>query len=159
MSKTKSSLLNAILGAWLIVGTLDLAAAMIQTIINNGSIVKLLQFIASGVFGVEAFVGGATTAVYGTLFHYGIALMWTVIFFMAYPVFKLATKNKVVTGVVYGLVVWVVMNRLVLPLSNITQRPFDATKSILAAAVLIVAIGLPLSYLAHRYSTGSKPSR
>jgi hypothetical protein len=54
------------------------------------------------------------------------------------------------------MVVWLVMNQVVLPLSNITQRQFDLTKAAIAAAVLIVAIGLPLSFLAHRYYKNKK---
>jgi hypothetical protein len=156
MSKTNSSLTNAILSAWLVVGTLDLFAAIIQTLINNGSVEKLLQFIASGVFGSEAFSGGLTTAVYGAIFHYAIAFGWTLLFFLVYPALKLAQQNRVLTGLVYGMVVWLVMNQVVLPLSNITQRQFDLTKAAIAAAVLIVAIGLPLSFLAHRYYKNKK---
>ena len=38
-----------IVKSWLIVGSLDITAAIIQTLIYKGSILNLMQFIASGV--------------------------------------------------------------------------------------------------------------
>jgi uncharacterized protein involved in exopolysaccharide biosynthesis len=43
------------------------------------------------------------------------------------------------------------MNRVVLPLSQVRMGPFDWSKAALAAAVLVVAIGCPLSFLAKRH--------
>jgi hypothetical protein len=141
---------SVVLGSWLLVGTLDLSAAMIQTILANGNIQRLFQFIASGAFGKDAFDGGWSSALYGILFHYIIALAWTIIFFVLYSALNLSRFNKILIGVCYGVVIWFVMNRVVLQFSNITPRPFDATKSLIAASILIVAIGIPLSLIASR---------
>lgn len=148
---SKSNLFRAVLVPWLIVGTLDIIAAMIQTALAGGNQVRLFQYIASGVYGASAFDGGVGIAALGLLFHYGIALTWTIFFFIIYPRLSFASSNRVLAGIGYGLVVWFVMNRIVLPLSNVPQRPFDLGRSAIAAAVLIVAIGLPLSFLASRY--------
>jgi hypothetical protein len=145
---------TVILWSWLLVGTLDLAAAMIQTVLYNGDIQRLFQFIASGAFGKEAFDGGWSYAIYGILFHYIIAFSWTIIFFIIYSGFNLSRFNKILVGICYGIVIWFVMNRIVLPFSNITPRPFDVMKSLIAASILIVAIGLPLSFIASRTSNG-----
>jgi hypothetical protein len=149
--RSNSGLFSAIVSAWLIVGTLDILAAMIQTAMAGGNQVRLFQYIASGVFGPSAFEGGTGIALLGLLFHYFIALTWTVLFFLAYPRLRFAQQYRVLTGIGYGCVVWFVMNRVVLPMSNVPQRPFDIAKSLIAAAVLIVAIGLPLSFLAKRF--------
>jgi hypothetical protein len=139
-----------ILWSWLLVGTLDLTAAMIQTVLANGNIQRLFQFIASGALGKEAFDGGWTTAIYGVVFHYIIAFTWTIVFFVLYSALNLARFNKILVGICYGVVIWFVMNRIVLPFSNITMRPFDPTKALIAASILIVAIGIPLSFIARR---------
>jgi protein-S-isoprenylcysteine O-methyltransferase Ste14 len=48
--------------------------------------------------------------------------------------------------------VWAMMNLVVLPLSNV-QRPktFDPSQAIIAALILVVCIGLPVSLLARRH--------
>jgi uncharacterized membrane protein YagU involved in acid resistance len=138
------------------VGTLDITAAIVQTLIYKGNIIRLFQFIASGVFGTGSFSGGLPFAFYGLIFHYGIAFCWTVIFFVAYPRVKFLSENKIVAGLCYGLFVWLIMNRVVLPLSNIPPRAFELTRAALAALILIAAIGLPLSFLAASFYSKKK---
>lgn len=145
-----------ILVSWLMVGTLDILAAIIQTAVAGGSIVRLLQYIASGVFGKSAFETGWTYAAMGLTFHYAIALGWTVFFFRGYRFFPQAHHHRVLTGVGYGLFVWLLMNRVILPASNVQLGPFVWWRAALAAAVLVVAIGLPLSFMAARHF-GDKP--
>jgi hypothetical protein len=72
------------------------------------------------------------------------------VFFILYSALNLSRFNKILVGVCYGIVIWFVMNRVVLPLSSITMRPFDPTKALIACSILIVAIGIPLSLIAGR---------
>lgn len=143
-----------ILSAWLLAGTLDITAAIIQTLLAGGSITRLMQYIASGVFGTAAFDGGMPYAVMGLGFHYLIAFGWSFLFLLIYPKLTFAPRHRLLTGIAYGVVVWFMMNRVVLPLSNVPQRPFDPVRSLIAAAVLMVAIGIPLSFLASRHYAG-----
>lgn len=136
--------------AWLVAGTLDLAAAAIQTHIAGRDPLMMLKFIASGVFGTDAFAGGSGFAVAGALFHYIIALIWTVLFFLLYPRWKFLQQNVWVTGVAYGLLVWLVMNRIVLPLSNTPPLPLTLKGALISSMILIAAIGMPLSWMARK---------
>lgn len=154
--KNDRSLLKAILWAGIVVGTLDILAAIIQTLIYGRNPLGMLQYIASGIFGEASFSGGYPFAVYGLIFHYGIAFGWTVCFFLIYPKMNLLSKNKFLTGFVYGLFVWLIMNRVVLPLSNVPSAPFNLARSIMAMLILVCAIGLPLSFLGHRYYTNKR---
>jgi hypothetical protein len=115
--------------------------------------VMMLKFIASGVFGSAALTGGNGYAVLGVLFHYLIAWIWTWLFFLLYPQFRFLQKNVWITALTYGLFVWFVMNRIVLPLSNTPPIPFTIRGALISAAVLIVAIGMPLSLMARRYAS------
>jgi len=142
---------SLLIKGWLIVGTLDIIAAIIQTLMAGGSITRLMQYIASGVFGTAAFEGGMTYAVLGLAFHYVVAFGWSFLFLMVYPKLSFAPKHRLLTGIAYGAFVWFMMNRIVLPLSNVSMRPFDPVRSLIAAAVLMVAIGIPLSFLASGY--------
>lgn len=145
------SLLTAILISGLIVGSFDLTAASIQTLIYQGNIIRMFKYIATGVYGKEAMEGGGAYAVQGVLFHYCIAMIWTVIFFLIYPKIPLLSKNRILTGIGYGLVVWALMNRVVVQLSNTQKGPFNLGRAMIAAGILIVAIGIPLSFMAYKY--------
>ena len=109
----------------------------------------MLKFIASGVFGSTAFQEGLLYSMIGLGLHYIIALGWTVFFFLTYPRIPLLSKNAILTGIGYGIVVWMGMNFVVLPLSNIpTLGPMSVKGVLTGASVLIVCIGFPLSFIA-----------
>jgi uncharacterized membrane protein YagU involved in acid resistance len=88
---------------------------------------------------------------YGLFFHYLVAFGFTVLFFVIYPKLKHFLKYNVLIGALYGLVIWIVMNLLVLPLTNVPVLPFTINSAVIAAVILIIAIGIPLAYLAKRY--------
>lgn len=138
--------------AWLMVGTLDILAAVIQTLINGRNPLMMLKFIASGVFGSAALAGGNNYAVMGLLFHYLIAGIWTYFFFFLYPRLRFLQENVWITAVVYGLFVWFIMNRVVLPLSSTPSIPFTVRGALISATILILAIGMPLAFMARRYT-------
>lgn len=139
--------LRTILLIGLVSGTLDICAAFIDTYlsVSKGPEV-VLKFIASGVFGKDAFTGGAPMVFFGLLAHYVIATGWT---FMLYKRITFFAKYWVIAGVLYGILVWIGMNKVIVPLSNVPlpPSPFDFAKAAKASAILIVCIGLPNAYL------------
>jgi uncharacterized membrane protein YagU involved in acid resistance len=153
MEKQINSLAIAIVTAWLVVGTLDLTSATIQTLVMGGNPMRMLQYISSGIAGQDAFAGGIKYSLLGVFIHYCIAFTWTLLFFLLYPNIKGLSNHKLLTGIVYGLIVWLVMNRVVVPLSKIPARPFNLKNALIGLGILIIAIGIPLSYMASRYYT------
>lgn len=144
--------LKAILFAGLIAGTLDGAAAVVSFLIHGGSNpARVFVYIASGVFGRTAFTAGDSMMWWGLLFHYFIATSWTALFFLASPHIVFLSKNRIWSGVGYGLVVWLAMTRVVLPLSNVPPQRFVLSRAIEGAAILTVMIGLPISYMSSRH--------
>lgn len=143
--------IKAIAITTLLAGTLDILAAIIQTLVAGGSPVKMLRYIASGIFGTQAFSGGTPFAVMGLAFHYTIALIWTAIFFTLYPAIRKTSKNWALWGFLWGLFIWAFMNLVVLPFSNVPPSPWDTHRALIALLVLIAAMGMPISYLAYRY--------
>ncbi len=140
---------SAILKAGLLVGTLDISAACLYYFIKTGNgPANVLKFVASGVFGKDAFTGGNGMMAAGLLLHYGIAFAFTLFFFWLFPRVKRLSKNKILTGIGYGIFTWLVMNLIVVPLSNTAPRPFNAGNAILNAVILVICIGLPLSFRA-----------
>ena len=139
------------LAAGLLVGTLDLSCALIYYTINtHKDPVRIFYFIASAVFGQRAYDGGAAIVAAGALMHYGVAIAFSIFFFLIYPHLRFLSRNAVLTGIFYGLFVWSVMNLLVLPLLELhgSPRPRDIIVNML---ILIAAIGLPLSFMARRF--------
>ncbi|MEQ1675131.1 MAG: hypothetical protein ABL876_00440 [Chitinophagaceae bacterium] len=144
-----SALLKKSLVAGLIVGTLDITAACLQNYINTGNgPVPVLRFVASGVFGNEAFTGGNAMLTWGLIFHFIIAIGFSVFFFWLVIMWPVLLKNKLLTGFVYGIFVWAFMRFVVLPLSLTPSFPFNIKKAIIAALILVFCIGIPLTFLA-----------
>ena len=142
----------------LIAGALDLTGACVAFMIdNNGRFPnKILEFIARGVFGKDAMTGGLTMKLWGLFFHFFIAMAFTVFYFFIYPKIKLLHKNVLLSAFIYGLFVWAIMNLIVVPNSAIQKPiiPFNYVASAKAALVLIICIGLPVSYFAKKYYAG-----
>ncbi|MBP6826910.1 MAG: hypothetical protein KA165_10175 [Saprospiraceae bacterium] len=151
MQSHPPSLLKTILFSGLLVGTLDIATALIQYSVQTGKDpLDVLRYIACGVFGSSAFTGGVPMAGWGLFFHFVIAFSFTAFFFFIYPKLGVLAKNRVLTGIFYGLFIWIVMNLGVLPLARISY-PSHVGRAALGALILICMIGLPLSFIAHRY--------
>jgi hypothetical protein len=149
MNSTRT--LTAVLLAWLLAGTLDITTAIVYyTGASANGAERLLQGIASGVLGAAAFTGGAATAVLGVLLHYLIALIWTLVLFAAFREVTALRRHLVLTGIAYGVVVWLAMNLIVLPLSNVHRAPFRLGPAIVAAVILVFCIGLPISLVVGR---------
>src|SRR5215211_7437743 len=117
--------LHTILSAGLLAGLLDGIAAAAQAYLMGGANpVILFQYIASGALERSAFDGGWLTAGLGIVFQLAIALSWAALFFFVYPYFSFLAKSRVLNGVAYGLLIWLTMNLLVVPMSRIPDRPF-----------------------------------
>jgi hypothetical protein len=143
--------LKIIIFTGFVVGTLDMLGAIV---VYQADPARMFRFIASGAFGAgTAFSGGAIMVVWGIVFHYAIAFAWTIVFFFVYPWLPILGKNKYITGALYGVFIWLIMNKVVIPLSAIASGPFDLKSATIGASILIVAVGVPISLLTHRYYT------
>jgi uncharacterized membrane protein YagU involved in acid resistance len=152
MSRSNNTLLTAIVVAGIVTGTLDIVAAFASAYLQNLTTPPaVLRFIASGIFGTDAFDGGFLMALVGLVLHFVIAFIWSLIYFRLYKLFPSIGKRAVVAGLVYGLMVWLIMNRVVLPASNAPQLPFNWTGAIRGVVILMLLIGLPNAILARRF--------
>src|SRR3954454_24031630 len=94
----------------LIVGAMDITAACIQAVSRGATATRLLQFVASGLIGQRAFTGGAATAALGLGLHFVIAFSLVTVFYIASRGIVLLRRYAVASGIVYGLIVFGVMN-------------------------------------------------
>ena len=138
--------------AALLTGTLDITSAIVKFYIEHQQgPVPIFRYIASGVFGKGTASSGTLMIIWGIVFHYMIAFLFTLFLFLIYPKVIKWLKNKFVAGFVYGLFTWAIMNMVVVPLSKINKPPADPEQAVIAALILIFMIGLPVSLIAHRY--------
>ena len=89
-------------------------------------------------------------AAWGLLFHYIIAFLFTLFFFWIYPLLNLGKWNKVVTGLVYGIFVWLVMNLVVVRIA-MGPHPIVLKNAAIAMGILMLCIGLPISLIIGGY--------
>jgi len=148
---TKPGLFSIAAPAWLAAGTLDVTAAVTYYPLTAGvSPLRILQGIASGLLGASAFSGGLASAALGLALHYLIALIWTILYCLAARRFAALVRHRVVAGLAYGVVVWAGMNLVVLPLSRVRHAPFNLRQALVAAAILMVCLGLPIATIIGR---------
>lgn len=114
---------------------------------------RVLQAIASGVLGGDSFQGGLPTAALGLLLHFFIATTATALYYAASRKLKVLVDQAIICGLAYGIPVYLVMNLVVLPLSNISfklSHSFSAVATSLL--ILMFCIGLPIALTVRRYS-------
>lgn len=142
-------LLPRLLIAGALTGTID----VLLVIIINYKIpaAVLFKFIASGFFGPSAFGGGADMVFYGLLFHYTIALCWATFFLLLYPKLISVIKVKSILVFATGFAIWIVMNLIVIPLSDAPPQHFKVLGVIEDLVALIVAYGVPFTLIADRF--------
>jgi Na+/alanine symporter len=133
--------LLAILVGGLLAGSLDLGSAFI----TFGSGVP--RAIAGGLLGRAAFQGGAGTYVLGIALHFFIAMSAAAIYYAASRRLMFLREHALISGLFYGIAVFLVMNLVVLPLSALHARgPFHLAGLIQGLLVHMFLIGLSISF-------------
>src|SRR6266496_3791093 len=125
MQLLKSHALAAIFWAGLVSGGLDITAAFVTWAPQGVSPIRILQGIASGLLGAKAFAGGWKTAALGFVCHFFIAFSAATVFYVASGKLTLMTRRPILSGILYGVAVYLVMYWIVMPLSNFHKRPFS----------------------------------
>jgi uncharacterized membrane protein YagU involved in acid resistance len=151
----KSSASKAILWGGLIAGALDLTGACVVSYLRAGvKPERVMQSVASGLLGAAAYSGAAKTAVLGVVLHFLIATIWTVVFYVASRKLRFLLEQPILWGLVYGVIVWVFMNFVVLPLSAFppSRTPPTLTGRLIGLLIIMFCIGLPIAFIVRRFS-------
>lgn len=143
-----------VLWGGLIAGTMDITAAILTYKIRNGlPATRLLQSVASGLLGKDAYTGGAKTAALGLFLHFVIAFGATTVFYLASRKMPWLIQNAVLAGVLYGIIVHQFMQQVVLPLSAFPKGPFNFNLLVIGLITHMVCIGLPISLAIKKFSS------
>jgi hypothetical protein len=141
-----------IFGAGLIAGTLDIIAAFVVYSFFGAKPIPLLQGIAAGLLGPEARNGGIGTAALGLVCHFFIAFLAAAVYYILSRRVPAARRHAVISGTLYGVIVYFVMNRIVVPLSAARKFPFSWKMMFIGLAIHIVCVGIPIAVATRRYS-------
>jgi hypothetical protein len=152
-----SGAFRAIFPASLIVGVLDISSAFIIWWQRGVGWLRGLQSLAAGLLGENSYQGGLVTAVLGLMIHFFIAFVVVSVFYLASRKIKFLTIHPVMSGVLYGIGVYIVMYWFVLPTVFPTFR-HRLWNELLAIGIHISLIGLPCALIVRRYSEQTQQS-
>jgi uncharacterized membrane protein YagU involved in acid resistance len=145
------SLAWSVLVGGLIAGTLDILFAISFAAYRGMAPVSLLQTVASGLLGQAAFTGGIPAAVLGLVSHFAMSFLWAGLFVAAARKFPRLVRQPGWAGLLFGVVVFLVMRLVVLPLSAfpypVSFKPLATTLDLLSH---LFFFGVPIALAARR---------
>jgi hypothetical protein len=153
----RSQALRTIVLAWLIVGVLDITSAFVIATLKGTGSIRMLQGIASGLLGPRSFDGGLATAGFGLAIHFFIALVVVSVFYVASRKINFLTRQPFLSGLVYGIAVYLFMYWIVIRLVFPNAHP-SLSRDVTAVIIHITLIGLPTALVIGHFSKQSPES-
>jgi hypothetical protein len=138
----------------LVVGILDMLFAFtFYGLILGAKPLRIFQSVAAGVLGRTAAVeGGIRTFLLGVLLHFVVATCIATVYYAATLILPVLIRHPVVSGLTYGMIAYLGMNYVVVPLSAIGGRSSTPRLPIFLTGIIghALLVGLPLGLLARR---------
>ncbi len=152
--RVNSNASRAILLGGVICGILDLTAAIVMYgLLRGRSPISIMQSVATGLLGVDAYQGGVKTAVLGVALHFLIASTAATVYYLASRKLTFLVRHAIVFGMLYGIAVYFFMRLIVLPLSAFPhQLSFAVSVLVTGLLIHIFCVGLPISLAIRQYS-------
>jgi uncharacterized membrane protein YagU involved in acid resistance len=127
-------------------GALDILFAISFAAYNGIPAMRLLQSVASGLLGKDAYTGGSLSAALGLVLHFAMAIAFAGVFLLASRRFPLLWRRPVVFGALFGVGVFLFMRLVILPLSAfphpVSFRPLATALDLLSHIFLF---GIPIA--------------
>ncbi|MGH9782203.1 MAG: hypothetical protein ACRD33_10335 [Candidatus Acidiferrales bacterium] len=138
----------------LVAGTLDIAENIIFNHFRGVTMKMIFEYIASGLIGMKSFTMGGESVALGVAIHYAIAMTWTVIFYLLSRKLLILTRRAAISGIVYGGVVYVIMNVVVLPLTAVphSTNAMTVASRVSGVLALLFCIGLTIALLVSKFA-------
>lgn len=132
-------------------GALDIAYAF--TVYGERGVPPLviLQSVASGVLGREAFHGGAEAGALGAALHLFMTGVMAAVFTIASLALSFLRAHAVPWGAAYGGAIFLVMNFIVVPLSRASAALPPLELYAAGFVVHVLLVGLPIALIARMY--------
>jgi hypothetical protein len=147
-----SGAMQAILWGGTACAVLDAAAASLQFGLKGIKPLRVWQGVASGLLGEHAFRRGWVSGGFGLLLHFAIAFTFAAAFVEACERIPVLASDYWISGPVYGVLVFLVMNLIVVPLSARPKRPRSTQDMIVQLIIHVLFVGLPMAIAANRFA-------
>jgi uncharacterized membrane protein YagU involved in acid resistance len=152
LTTERSRAFPAIAWATLVAGILDISSAFILGYPKGVGPIRVLQGVAAGLVGREsAIAGGLATAGLGLAIHFFIAFVVASVFYLASRKLVFLTRHSIISGLLYGVVVYGFMYWIVMPRAYPIVHPC-VSRDVTAVCVHMFLIGLPIALIVRRYS-------
>jgi len=139
----------AVLVGGLVGGALDILFAISFAAYNGIPAMRLLQSVASGLLGRDAYSGGTPTAALGLTLHFAMAIAFAGAFVLASRRLPLLVRRPYLFGGLFGVGVFLFMRFVVLPWSAfphpVSFKPLATTLDLLSHVFLF---GIPIALAA-----------
>jgi hypothetical protein len=142
--------------ATLVSGTLDILLATILTILNGRDPADMLRFVASGPF-PPATDMGASGALLGLPVHFALMAIMATVFVVVTFNRPALLQRPILTGTVYGLITYVILDLIVVPLRFPGAFPPKPISIATQLFTHIVLVGIVFAFIARR-ALGSRPT-
>jgi hypothetical protein len=140
-----------VLAGGLLAGALDITyACLFWGIKADLPPTRIFQSVAAGLLGKASFEGGTATAALGLFLHFFIACTMALTYYFVSRSWTVLVRRPVPLGIAYGLLLYVIMNFVVVPLSAANSGSRDPTWIAMTVAVHAFLIGLPIAWFASR---------
>jgi hypothetical protein len=146
---TKSITRGILLGGFT-AGFIDIVYPTVNTLMAGGSPMRPWLGVASGLLGAPAREGGIGMVALGLFLHLLICVSAAAVFFMIVRKLPWFVRQWLLAGVVFGFGFLLVMNYVILPLSQIGQPLYAGEKFAWAILSHILMIGLPIAFFVTR---------
>jgi uncharacterized membrane protein YagU involved in acid resistance len=128
-------------------GTLDIGAA---ALINHVGPLLILHFIAGGLLGKAALAGGTSVELLGVGLQWAMSLCIAAVYVAACAWLPFLRRRWIAGGLAYGVVIFLVMNYVVVPLSAWAIWPHFSTAKFVENLLAMLLFGLIVAYFAQR---------
>src|SRR5215208_1959092 len=143
--------LDTILYGGLVVGILDgLFALIFYGLILGVKPMRIFQSITAGLLGRASYEGGIQTFLLGILLHFVVASCIAAVYYVASLKLPILIHRAVTCGLIYGMIAYLGMNYVIIPLSAIGLRPVSLRVFLPAFIGHALLVGLPIALIARR---------
>ena len=159
------SIAKSVVAGGLLGGALDLLFAVSFAAYNGAAPSRVFQAIASGLLGDAASSGGVCVDVLGIACHFGMSILWAGLFALIAWRQPALARRPILAGLVFGIVVFLTMRLVVLPLSAyphpVTFKPLATVLDLLSHMFLFgtpIALVVSRAILAQGSNNSFKPN-
>lgn len=135
--------------ATLVAGTMDIFYAAIMSMVFGRGVAAMLRTVASGPF-PPATNWGLAGSLLGLFVHFALMAIMATYFVIAAHNWPKILERPILSGIIYGLITYVVMNWIVVPVRfgvPLPPAPMQIASQLFAHIVLV---GIPIALIASR---------